>query len=198
MVGLARTGLAVAKFLKAKGSIVTATEVKPREEMKEAAREMEGMDISVEWGGHSSEIFLKQDLIVVSPGVDLALEPIQEALKEKIRIISEIELAYHFIDAPVIAVTGTNGKTTTTMLIGEMLKEDGRKVGVGGNVGEPWSFLQMGEGHGRSWWQRSRAFSSKRLRVFDPGSPSSSISPRITWIVMPDMPITLKQRPGFS
>jgi UDP-N-acetylmuramoylalanine--D-glutamate ligase len=58
-------------------------------------------------------------------------------LKKGIRVISEIELAYHFVGVPIIAVTGTNGKTTTTLLIGEILKEAGKKVGVGGNVGEP-------------------------------------------------------------
>ena len=58
-------------------------------------------------------------------------------MKKGIPILSEIELAFRFIHVPIIAVTGTNGKTTTTLLIGEMLKEDGRKVGVGGNVGEP-------------------------------------------------------------
>jgi UDP-N-acetylmuramoylalanine--D-glutamate ligase len=137
VVGLARTGIATAKFLKAKGSLVTTTEVKREEEMREAVQELKGMDISTEWGGHRAETFLKQDMIVVSPGVDLSIEAIQRALKKKVRVISEIELAYHFIQVPIISVTGTNGKTTTTLLIGEMLKEDGKKVGVGGNVGEP-------------------------------------------------------------
>jgi len=137
VVGLARTGIATAQFLHAKGSLVTTTEVKPREEMKEAAQELKGMDISTEWNGHQTETFLKQDIIVVSPGVDLNIKPIQKAIQHGVRVISEIELAYHFIHVPIIAVTGTNGKTTTTLLIGEMLKEDGKKVGVGGNVGEP-------------------------------------------------------------
>jgi UDP-N-acetylmuramoylalanine--D-glutamate ligase len=137
VVGMARTGMATAKFLKSKESLVTTTEMKPEGEMKEAVEELKGLDISTEWGGHRAETFLKQDMIVVSPGVDLSIEPIQAALKKKVQVVSEIELAYHFIQVPIISVTGTNGKTTTTMLIGEMLKEDGKKVGVGGNVGEP-------------------------------------------------------------
>jgi len=137
VVGLARTGLATTKFLKNKGSIVSTTEVKPKEEMKEATQELEEMDLPMEWGGHRIETFLKQDLIVVSPGVDLSIEPIQKALEKGVQVISEVELAYHFINIPIIAVTGTNGKTTTTLLIGEMLKEEGKKVGVGGNVGDP-------------------------------------------------------------
>ncbi len=137
VVGMARTGMATAKFLKSKGSLVTTTEVKPEEEMREAAQELKGMDISTEWGGHRVETFLEQDMIVVSPGVDLSIEPLQRALEKEVPVISEIELAYHFIQVPIISVTGTNGKTTTTVLIGEMLKEDGKRVGVGGNVGEP-------------------------------------------------------------
>ena len=137
VVGLARTGLATAGFLKGKGAAVSVTEVRPREEMKEAVRATEAMNIPVEWGGHRTETFLRPDLIVVSPGVDLSMRPIQEASKKGIPILSEIELASRFIRAPIIAVTGTNGKTTTTLLIGEMLKEEGTRVGVGGNVGEP-------------------------------------------------------------
>ncbi len=137
VVGMARTGVATAKFLNARGSVVTTTEVKPEEEMKEAIRELNGLGVYTEWGGHQTETFLKQDLIVVSPGVDLKIEPIQKAVEKGIPVISEIELAYQFIDIAIIAVTGTNGKTTTTFLIGEMLKADGRRVGVGGNVGDP-------------------------------------------------------------
>ncbi|OGP61793.1 MAG: UDP-N-acetylmuramoylalanine--D-glutamate ligase [Deltaproteobacteria bacterium RBG_13_47_9] len=137
VVGLARTGLATVRFLKAKGSMVSTTEANPKEQMKDAILELNGMDIQMEWGGHQTETFLKQDLIVVSPGVDLRIEPIQKALEKDIRVISEVELAYRFIQAPMIAITGTNGKTTTTLLIGEMLKEEGKKVGVGGNVGDP-------------------------------------------------------------
>src|SRR4030042_1305161 len=137
VVGMARTGIATAKFLKAKGSLVTTTEAKPENEMKEAVQELKGMDLSTEWGGHQTETFLKQDLIVVSPGVDLSMDPVQKAIRHGVRVISEIELAYHFIHIPILAITGTNGKTTPTMLLGEMLTEDGKAVGVGGNVGEP-------------------------------------------------------------
>src|SRR4030066_133392 len=148
VVGMARTGIAAAKFLKGKGSLVTTTEVKPKEEMREAVEALRGMNVSEEWGGHQTETFLKQDLIVVSPGVDLTIEPIQAALKRGVRLISEIELAYRFISVPILAVTGTNGKTTTTVLLGEMLKEDGKKVGVGGNGGEPLILFADGGGRG--------------------------------------------------
>ena len=132
------------------------------------------MGLSVEWGGHPVETFLTQDLIVVSPGVDLAIEPIQKAMKKGIPVLSEIELAYRFIHVPIIAVTGTNGKTTTTLLIGEMLKEDGRRVGVGGNVGRAArSSLWTGRRDGRFWSLRSRAFNWRPSKPFGPGFPYS-------------------------
>lgn len=137
VVGLARTGIAAARFLKERGSRVTTTEVRPREEMREAVEALKGMGISMEWGGHQMETFLNQDVIVVSPGVDLSLPPLQQAVKQGVPVISEIELAYPFVQVPIIGVTGTNGKTTTTLLIGEMLREDGKEVGIGGNIGEP-------------------------------------------------------------
>src|SRR4030066_1510632 len=89
--GMARTGIAAAKFLKGKGSLVTTTEVKPKEEMKEAAQALRGMNVSEEWGGHQTETFLKQDLIVVRPGVDLNIEPVQKAIQHGARDISEME-----------------------------------------------------------------------------------------------------------
>jgi len=177
VVGLARTGIATARFLKAKGSLMTATEVKPKEEMKEAVEELKGMDIASEWGGHQTETFLKQDMIVVSPGVDLSIEPIQRAIQQGVRVISEIELAYHFIRVPIIAVTGTNGKTTTTLLIGEMLKEDGRKVGVGGNVGEPLILFADGEGR---WEVLVVEISSFQLEAIEDFRPRISVLLNIT------------------
>ena len=177
VVGMARTGIATAKFLKAKGSLVTTTEAKPEEEMREAVQELKGIDLSTEWGGHQTETFLKQDLIVVSPGVDLNMEPIQKAIRHGVRVISEIELAYHFIHVPILAITGTNGKTTTTLLVGEMLKEDGKEVGVGGNVGEPLILFA----DGRSRWEVLVAeISSFQLEAIEDFRPRISVLLNIT------------------
>ena len=177
VVGLARTGLATTKFLKAKGSMVMTTEAKPKAEMKEAVQELEGMEIPMEWGGHRTETFLKQDLVVLSPGVDPNIEPIRKAVEKGIDVISEIELAYHFIPIPIIAVTGTNGKTTTTLLIGEMLKEDGRRVGVGGNVGDP--LILFAEG-GDRWEVLVVEISSFQLEGIEDFRPRLSVLLNIT------------------
>ena len=177
VVGMARTGIATAKFLMSKGSVVTTTETKPEEEMREVVEELKGLNISTEWGGHRTETFLKQEMIVVSPGVDLSIEPIQKALEKKVRVISEIELAYHFIQVPIISVTGTNGKTTTTLLIGEMLKEDGKKVGVGGNVGEP--LILFADGRNR-WEVLVVEISSFQLEAIEDFRPRISVLLNIT------------------
>jgi UDP-N-acetylmuramoylalanine--D-glutamate ligase len=177
VVGMARTGIATAKFLKARGSIVSTTEVKPKEEMIEAIQELRGMNIQTEWGGHQTETFLKSDLIVVSPGVDPNIEPLQKALQKGIKVISELELAYHFIQVPMIAITGTNGKTTTTLLIGEMLREDGRKVGVGGNVGEPLILFANGENR---WDVLVVEVSSFQLEAIEDFRPRFSVLLNIT------------------
>src|SRR4030043_1879056 len=177
VVGMARTGIATAKFLREKGSLVTTTEAKPEEEMREAVQELKGMDLSTEWGGHQTETFLKQDLIVVSPGVDLNMDPIQKAIRHGVRVISEIELAYHFIRAPILAITGTNGKTTTTLLVGEMLKEDGKRVGVGGNVGEP--LILFADGKDR-WEALVVEISSFQLAAVEDFRPRISVLLNIT------------------
>ena len=177
VVGLAKTGLATARFLREKGARVSATEMRRPEEMKEAAREMAEMNLAVEWGGHRTETFMKQDLIVVSPGVDLAIEPIQAALKRGVRLISEIELAYRFISVPILAVTGTNGKTTTTVLLGEMLKEEGRRVGVGGNVGKP--LILLTDGHGE-WDVLVVEISSFQLEAIETFRPRIAILLNVT------------------
>ncbi len=177
VVGLARTGVATAKFLKAKGAIVSTTELKPKEEMGEVVQELSGLDLSTEWGGHQTKTFLHQDLIVVSPGVDLKIEPIQRAMGKGIPILSEIELAYRFIDLPIIAVTGTNGKTTTTLLIGEMLKEDGKKVAVGGNVGDPLILFADGQD---GWEVLVAEISSFQLEAIETFKPWLSVLLNIT------------------
>lgn len=178
VVGLARTGLATAAFLKAKGSIVSTTEMKPKEEMGEGIQELEGMGLTqMEWGGHQPRTFLDQDLIVVSPGVDLKIDPIQKALKKGIQVISEVELACRFIQIPIIAVTGTNGKTTTTHLIGEMFKEDGKKVGVAGNIGAP--LVLFADGRER-WEVLVVEVSSFQLEAIEAFRPRISVLLNIT------------------
>ncbi len=137
VVGLARTGLAVVRFLAGRGAKIKVSEAKPAGEVAEARRDLANIPIALELGGHTVPFFLDADLIVVSPGVPMDLEPLAAARKRGIPVLSEIEVAAGFLKRPLIAVTGTNGKTTTTTLIGEMLRAAGKKAFVGGNIGNP-------------------------------------------------------------
>ena len=137
VVGLAKTGMVAAKFLADQGAIVTVTDIKGYEELKDNVKALSDLTIKFELNGHRIESFESADLIVVSPGVPLNIFPLLRAKEKNVEIISEIELAYRFIRTPIIAVTGTNGKTTTTALIGEILKSSGYSIFVGGNIGNP-------------------------------------------------------------
>ncbi|MBW2085211.1 MAG: UDP-N-acetylmuramoyl-L-alanine--D-glutamate ligase, partial [Deltaproteobacteria bacterium] len=137
VVGLARTGLAVAEFLLSQGSEVVATDILPAERLDEQIKTLATRGAVLELGGHQNETFLEADLIVVSPGVPPTIQPLQMALAKGVPVIGELEFASFYVTAPLIAVTGTNGKSTTTALIGEILQAAGRRVFVGGNIGNP-------------------------------------------------------------
>ena len=130
VVGLAKTGIATAYFLLDRGAHVTISEAKPQESLPEEALELAKKGVLLEIGGHQEETFVHADLIVVSPGVPLEIPPLVEADARGIKIVSEIELAGWFLKTPLIAVTGTNGKTTATSLLGEMFRQAGKKVFV--------------------------------------------------------------------
>ncbi len=128
VVGLARTGAAAVRFLAKKGAKVRVSEVKKAEELKAPLEALRGLPVEWELGGHTIPFFLGADLIVVSPGVPLNLPQLEKARGKGIPVISEVELAFRFLRRPAVAITGTNGKTTTTTMIGAMLKTGGRKL----------------------------------------------------------------------
>ncbi|OCL28163.1 UDP-N-acetylmuramoylalanine--D-glutamate ligase [Orenia metallireducens] len=136
VVGLGkRTGVETVKFLDKQGAKIIVTDTKKESQLKEEINALKGCEVNFDLGGHTLDLILKSDLIIISPGVPTDIPLLQEARKSGIKIISEVELAYHFCKAPIIAITGTNGKTTTTTLIGEIFKATGRKTVVGGNIG---------------------------------------------------------------
>ncbi len=137
VVGLGKSGIAASLLLHRHGAIVTATDSNPVEALSDEAKSLQALGIKIEAGGHRTESFISSNLIVLSPGVPKEIKPVAMAKDRSIMIISEIELAFRFIDAPVIAITGSNGKSTTTTLIGEILKAKGDKTFVGGNIGTP-------------------------------------------------------------
>ena len=137
VVGLGISGLAVARFLKNRGAVVTVTDISDEDRLSDYAREIRAMGIKLELGNHNIKTFESAELIIISPGVPHTIKPIKHAMKKGIPVIGELELASRFINEPVIAITGTNGKTTTTRLLGKMLEHSGIKVFVAGNIGNP-------------------------------------------------------------
>ncbi len=136
VVGLAKSGAAIIRFLKKQGAIVTITDNKSSDVIGPLALEVKELGVTCEFGGHKTETFMRADLIVVSPGVPYTIPQIKQA-KDFVPVIGEIELASRFIEEPIIAITGTNGKTTTTTIITLMLERSGFKVFTGGNIGVP-------------------------------------------------------------
>lgn len=139
VIGAAKSGLAAALLAKEKGFNVFLTESKNSDAFPEAIKILNENQISYEFGGNTDKALLNADCIITSPGVNPSSWIILEAEKRKIKIISELEFAYNFIENPIIAITGTNGKTTTTTLTAFILNNAGKKAVTAGNIGTPLS-----------------------------------------------------------
>ena len=138
IVGLGISGIWTARWMTQQGARVTVSDMKKTSALDPAmVEELMESGIELETGGHRKETFLTADTIIVSPGVPHDMPLLRSAARKNIPVIGEMELASRFIHTPIIAVTGTNGKTTVTALVGELLKNAGLKVFVGGNIGTP-------------------------------------------------------------
>jgi UDP-N-acetylmuramoylalanine--D-glutamate ligase len=160
VVGLAKTGVACARFLASKVARVTVTDMRSEAALTAQLAELAAFDIARELERHNETTFVASDLIVVSPGVPMDMPQLVAARQAGVEIISEIELAFRFIDAPLAAITGTNGKTTTTTILGEIFKHNGYHTFVGGNIGDP--LIGAAESH-QIWDQVVAEISSFQL-----------------------------------
>lgn len=136
VVGAGLSGQALVRFMIDRGAAVTLTDLRSLEQLG-GLPGLAGLPVRYNLGGHDLDLFEQADLVAISPGVPLTGAPLQRALSCGIPVLGEVELASREIAAPIIAVTGTNGKSTTTSLIGEVLQAWGKKVFVGGNLGTP-------------------------------------------------------------
>ncbi|MBM7701772.1 UDP-N-acetylmuramoyl-L-alanine--D-glutamate ligase [Metabacillus iocasae] len=134
ILGLAKSGTAAAKLVHELGAIVTVNDQKPYEE-NEAAQQLEKLGIQVVCGHHPLELLNNTDVIVKNPGIPYTNPLLQEAMKRNIPIITEVELAFEISEAPFIGITGSNGKTTTTTLIYQMLEHGNKSPLIAGNIG---------------------------------------------------------------
>lgn len=143
VVGLGKTGIQTVRFLLKKGAEIRASDITPFEKLREEVKEFQRLGVKIEAGEHKNETFLWADKIVLSPGVPFGLPSVKEARARGIEIISELELAWSFINKPVVAITGSNGKTTTSTLIARILEASGKKIFLGANIGTP--LIQIAE-----------------------------------------------------
>jgi UDP-N-acetylmuramoylalanine--D-glutamate ligase len=137
VVGLGKSGLAAALFLRRRGAHVTVSDVRSAEALAKDIPALLDEGIMVETGGHGLLTFRRQDLIVVSPGVPLNTPELAQVKSFGLPVIGELELAARFLKGKTLAITGSNGKTTTTALLGEILEKAGLPTLVGGNIGVP-------------------------------------------------------------
>ncbi len=137
IVGLGKSGVASALFLRERGASVTVSDSKTPDQLSKEIPLLLDQGIAVETGGHGERTFGGQDLIVVSPGVPADVPQLVQARAQGKKVIGEIELAAQFFPGSIVAITGSNGKTTTTTLTGEILAAAGKRTVVGGNIGTP-------------------------------------------------------------
>ena len=146
VVGLGKTGITLSRFLCNQGAKVTVTDHKSKAELSGALEKLENLPLELDLGGHTPKKFLEQELIVLSPGVSPYLKIFDYARSNNIKVTGEFEFSSWFVKEPMVAVTGTNGKTTVTFMIYKMLRESGVNVWVGGNYSQPLvGYLDSGE-----------------------------------------------------
>jgi UDP-N-acetylmuramoylalanine--D-glutamate ligase len=137
VVGLGKSGLSAAMFLRGQGSRVTVSDARSAMALAKEIPALLEAGIMVESGGHGLLTFRRQDLIVVSPGVPMDTPEVKQVVAFGLPVIGELELASRYLKGQVVAITGSNGKTTTTTLVGKIFKDSGLPTQVGGNIGLP-------------------------------------------------------------
>ncbi len=150
VVGLGKSGVSAALYLRKLGARVTVSDTRPSEALSKEIPALLAAGVMVETGGHGVLTFRRQDLIVVSPGVPLSTPDVQRSISAGVPLIGELELAAQGLRGQMIAITGSNGKTTTTSLVGHILHQAGFDTKVGGNIGLPVVEL-VGESTDETW-----------------------------------------------
>ena len=168
IIGAARSGIAAAKFLMDRGAIVALNDQKPLEQWSAEALALKELKVGLLPGEPPSWLLDQLDLVVVSPGVPAKIIPIRYAERAGAEVIGEVELAARYLKGRVVAITGSNGKTTTTSLIGELLSNAGLKTQVGGNIGK--ALISMVETSSDDGWTVAEvsSFQLETIKTFRP------------------------------
>jgi len=168
VVGMARAGIAAAHLLNNVGAEVTVTDCKNETELRQELQKLKTLGVKTEFGRHSRKTFTNCDLVITSPGVPYSHSLVKESLDAGIPVMSEIELAYHYFPGKIIAVTGTNGKTTTATLIGECLEANGTPAVICGNIGYPMAEAVLGISRETVVVSEISSFQLERIIFFRP------------------------------
>ena len=168
IIGAARSGIAAAKFLLKRGAVVALNDQKELEQWSEEAKGLKELGIGLLPGEVPSWLLDQLDLVIVSPGVPSTIIPIRYAERAGAEVIGEVELASRYLKGKIIAITGSNGKTTTTSLIGELLRDAGLNVQVGGNIGK--ALISLVEGSSDDGWTvvEVSSFQLETIKQFHP------------------------------
>ena len=168
IIGAARSGIAAAKFLQARGSVVALTDRKELDKWSDEARSLNELGVGLLPGEVPTWLLDQLELVVVSPGVPSNIIPIRYAERAGVEVIGEVELAFRYLKGRMIAITGSNGKTTTTTLIGELLRDAGLNVQVGGNIGT--ALISMVETSSDDGWTvvEVSSFQLETIKSFHP------------------------------
>ncbi len=168
IIGAARSGIAAARFLVDRGAIVALNDQKPIEKWSAEALALKEAGVGLLPGEPPSWLLDQSELVVVSPGVPATIIPIRYAERAGAEVIGEVELAARFLKGRIVAITGSNGKTTTTSLIGELLRDAGLVVQVGGNIGRP--LISMVESSQADGWTVAElsSFQLETIKTFRP------------------------------
>jgi len=177
IIGAARSGIAAARFLVERGAIVALNDQKPLEKWSADALALKEAGVGLLPGEPPSWLLDQLDLVVVSPGVPAKIIPIRYAERAGAEVIGEVELAARYLKGRIVAITGSNGKTTTTSLIGELLRNAGLTVQVGGNIGKP--LISMIESSRDDGWTVAE-LSSFQLETIKTFRPSIAIVLNVT------------------
>lgn len=168
IIGAARSGIAAATFLTARGAVVALNDQKPLDKWSEAALALRESGVGLLPGDLPGWLLDQLELVVVSPGVPANIIPIRYAERAGAEVIGEVELAYRYLKGRIVAITGSNGKTTTTSIIGELLRDAGKQVQVGGNIGQ--ALISMVESSGDDGWTvvELSSFQLETIKQFHP------------------------------
>src|ERR687884_1544177 len=168
IIGAARSGIACARFLAKRGAVVALNDRKPIEEWSPAAVALKGEGVGLVPGEVPMWLLDQVELVVMSPGVPSKVIPARYAERAGAEVIGEVELAARYLKGHIVAITGSNGKTTTTSLIGELLRDAGLPVQVGGNIGRP--LISMVETSRDDGWTVAEvsSFQLETIKTFHP------------------------------